>query len=386
MSGRVGGLCNPAAWGYLARCLLTPRPELPFSLEAAAGRLLLVRRESADLEDAADAAAALAPLFADSPLKPAIFGDDSRQRLASLELLRAGSALALATPEALRCPMPSATEIAGLSVEFRVGTRLSRGLAVAGLLRAGYRKVDFVESPGEFAERGAILDFYGLEPLEAVRVLFDEDEVSSVRSVDPATQQTRGLVSAARAVCAAAPEQGAPLADWFGAGWTWIVEDGLDASSAPAAAAVMQAGPAGGGLDLGVRPNGPYVGDPSRAWDELKACAAQGWRAVLYSLNPGEDRRMQDLIDERFAGAAPCQFLVGPLRQGFHHPGHRLAVFSASEIFSRNYRPSLRWRRFTAANRGALRLGELKRGDFIVHQDYGLARFRGLEPVSAPGH
>ncbi|MBI5241568.1 MAG: DEAD/DEAH box helicase, partial [Elusimicrobia bacterium] len=47
---------------------------------------------------------------------------------------------------------------------------------------------------------------------------------------------------------------------------------------------------------------------------------------------------------------------------------------------------SLRWRRFTAANRGALRLGELKRGDFIVHQDYGLARFRGLEPVSAPGH
>ena len=346
----------------------------------------MVRHESADLEDVADAVTALAPLFKDLPLRPAFFGDDHRQRLSSLELLHTGAFLALATPEALRAPAPSPAELSGLAVEFRVGVRLPRSQAVERLLRAGYRKVDFVETPGEFAERGAVLDFYGLEPMEAVRVLFDEDEVASVRSVDPVTQETRELMSQARAVCAAAPEQGAALADWFGPGWTWVIEAGLDPVSAPAGAAVFRAGPEGTGLDLGARPNGPYVGDPARAWEELKRRVAAGYRTALFSLNRGEDRRMQELLDEEFEGRPPCQFLVGPLRYGFHHPGHRLAAFSTSEIFARNYRPSLRWRHFTAANRGALRLRELKRGDFIVHQDYGLARFAGLEPVSSSGH
>jgi len=386
MTGFISGLCNPGAWAYLARCLLTPEAGSPFRWEGFPGRLLLLRREHSELEDVADAATALAPLFKDAPLRAAFFGDDLRLRLSSLELLRAGAPLALATPEALRAPAPSAAELSSLAVEFRVGSRLPRSRAVEGLLRAGYRKVDFVETPGEFAERGAVLDFYGLEPMEAVRVLFDEDEVASVRSVDPLTQQTRELMSQARAVCAAALEPGAALADWFGPGWTWLLEEGLEAVPAPAGATVLRAGPAGAGLDLGARPNGPYLGDPARAWEELRRRAAEGYRTVLFSLNRGEDRRMQELLEEEFEGQPPCQFLIGPLRHGFHHPGHRLAAFSASEIFARNYRPSLRWRHFTAANRGALRLRELKKGDFIVHQDYGLARFRGLEPVSAPGH
>ncbi|MDD5628429.1 MAG: CarD family transcriptional regulator [Elusimicrobia bacterium] len=367
-------LPGSGAWAYLARCLLTPRPERPFSWAGFSGRLLLVRRENADLEDAADAVSALAPLFAEAPLRPAVFGDDPRLRLSSLELLRLGARLALATPEALSAPAPTPAELSGLGVEFRVGERIPRSRAVEGLLRAGYRKVDFVESPGEFAERGAVLDFYGLEPMAAVRVLFDDDEVASVRGVDPVTQQTRELLSGARAVCAAAPEPGAALSGWFAEGWSWLVEEGLEAPPGAASA------------EWGIRPNGPCLGDPARAWEELASRAAEGQRTVLFSLNHGEDLRMQELLDERFSGRPPCQFLVGPLRHGFNHPGHRLAVFSASEIFCRNTRPSLRWRHFTAASRGTLRLGELKRGDFVVHQDYGLARFRGLEPVRAPGH
>ncbi len=63
MVDSISGLCNPGAWAYLARCLLTPQPEAPFSLEGFTGRLLIVRRENTDLEDVADAATALAPLF-----------------------------------------------------------------------------------------------------------------------------------------------------------------------------------------------------------------------------------------------------------------------------------------------------------------------------------
>ena len=36
-------------------------------------------------------------------------------------------------------------------------------------------------------------------------------------------------------------------------------------------------------------------------------------------------------------------------------------------------------------SRGGLKLRELKAGDYVVHQDYGVSRYRGLTPVSAPG-
>jgi transcription-repair coupling factor (superfamily II helicase) len=387
-SGYVSGLAGSGAWAYLARCLLSPVAGRPFSWPGFTGRLLAVRREDAELEDASDAAAALAPLFAGQALNGALFGDDPRTRLASLELLRGGARLAWATPEALRAPAPSPEELSGQVVEFRSGLRMPRAQAQERLLRAGYRRVDFVETPGEFAVRGAVLDFYGLEPMRAVRVLYDEDEVASLRGLDPLTQESREQLSAAQAVCAAEPEAGAPLANHFGAGWTWLAEAGVEVSPPPGAK-LFRAGPASPGLagvDFGARPNGPYLGAPKQAWTELRGFYGAGLQAVLFSLNSGEDRRMQEILEEEFRDAPPCQFLIGPLRHGFHHLGHGLAVMSASEIFSRNYRPSLRWRKSTGSTRSGLRLRELKQGDYVVHGDYGLARFRGLEPVEAPGH
>ena len=91
MASFISGLCNSGAWAYLARCLLTPEAGSPFLWEGFTGRLLVLRRENSDLEDVADAATALAPFFKDAPLRPALFGDDSRLRLSSLELLRAGA-------------------------------------------------------------------------------------------------------------------------------------------------------------------------------------------------------------------------------------------------------------------------------------------------------
>jgi transcription-repair coupling factor (superfamily II helicase) len=388
MPAFIGGLPGSGAWAHLARCLLTPREGLSFSLEGFAGRLLVVRRTNAELEDIADAVSALAPIFGDRAVPAALFGDDDRARLSGLEALRQGANLALALPEALRMPAPAAAELTAMAVKFRRGARLPRDGAVAALAQAGYRKVDFVESPGEFAVRGAVLDFFGPEPARAIRVLYDEDDIASLRAIDPLTQRTLEILSEAKAVCAAEPAEGAPLSRWFESGWTWLVEDGLELE-APAGVRLVKGGPAELGaeaVDFGARPNGPYFGEPARAWEELRRLSAAGLRCALFSVNAGEDRRMQELLDAEFGGAPLCQFLIGSLRQGFHSPSQRLAVLSVSEIFSRNERPSLRWRRFAGQTAGALRLRELKQGDFVVHQDYGLARFNGLKPISSPGH
>ena len=74
--------------------------------------------------------------------------------------------------------------------------------AADALAAAGYQRVEFVESPGEFAVRGAVLDFHALEPAVAYRVLYDEDRVASIRPFDPISQEPQAVIAQAVATVA----------------------------------------------------------------------------------------------------------------------------------------------------------------------------------------
>ena len=385
--GSVLGLPGSGAWAFLARCLLSGREIPSFEPPAFTGPLVFVRRETEELEDIADAFRALAPLFGGPELSVAAFGEDARARLGSLELLRGGARLVLATPEALAKGLPSPADFSRGRVAFKVGGILKRAEVSERLAEAGYARVDFVESPGEFAVRGAVLDFYGLEPLKAVRVLFDEDTVASLRAFDCSTQATLELLGEAQAVPAAEPESGAGLSAWLGEDSLWIAETGLEAS-VPQNARLLSAGLStakASELDFGARAHTPCHGRHELAWEEMLSRHKDGWRVLLYSLNRGEDSRVQELLEEKLPPGA-CQFLIGPLRQGFQHPGLKLAVMATSEIFGRHYRAAARWKHFEGGTRAGLRWRELRQGDYVVHQDYGIARYRGLAPVESPGH
>src|SRR6185312_4845996 len=176
--------------------------------------------------------------------------------------------------------------------------RSPRDSAIEALAAAGYQRVDFVESPGEFAVRGAILDFHALEPAIAYRVLYDEDRVASIRPFDPISQEPSAVVAQAVATPAEEPALGARVADWLADGAAWFVGDhdttipeGVDAF---ALTGVGQ--PGDGDFDFGAKPLGPYAGDPKNAWAEMKKDLADGLKVLLFSLNTGEDARLQELL------------------------------------------------------------------------------------------
>jgi transcription-repair coupling factor (superfamily II helicase) len=387
MADRIVGLPGAGAWGLLARCILHGREVPGFTPPSFKGPLVLVVKDQEELEDAADAFAALAPLFDGKAVPAALFGEDARARQSSLELLRSGARLAVALPDVLGELVPSREAFSRSVVALQLGLKVKRDALIERLSAIGYQRVDFVESPGEFAVRGAVLDFFGLEPLQAVRVLFDEDAVASLRTFDPSTQQTLALVSEARAVPAGGVSEGlAPLSSWLAGDAVWIVAEGLEVA-VPAGAARFEAGRllelSKSDLDFGARPLEPSGGDPAVAWNQMKSEAQRGSRVLLFSLNRGEDRRVQELLEDKLA-PGQCQFLIGPLRKGFVHETLGLCVFATSEIFGRHYRPASRWRHFTS--KGGLNWRELRQGDYVVHQDYGISRYRGLKPVESPGH
>ncbi len=383
---KIVGVPGSGARAFLARRILAGEP--PEAIASLRGPLVFVLPNADAVEDMVDAFKALAPLFGGKTETVAVFGDDARERLASLEILRAGARLVLSTPEGLGASAPGRADFSSRTVRFRAGDISPRDSAIEALLAAGYQRVEFVESPGEFAVRGAVLDFHALEPAVAYRILYDEDRIASIRPFDPISQEPSAVQAQAVATPAEEPSVATSIADWLSEGALWLLDEGVNimvpagvANFTLARGAAMEPEE----CDFGARSLGPFGGFPGNAWAEMKREAQRAQTVVLFSLNHGEDARLQDILSEELPGVA-IQFLIGPLREGFRHPRSCLAVFATSQIFERDWRGVGRWKRFSAKGIGTARWRELKYGDFVVHQDYGVAKYQGLEPISAPGH
>ncbi|HEX2015579.1 MAG TPA: transcription-repair coupling factor [Solirubrobacteraceae bacterium] len=81
---------------------------------------------------------------------------------------------------------------------------------------------------------------------------------------------------------------------------------------------------------------------------------------------------------------AALRFAVARLREGFVAPGFRLAVIPEHRLFRR--RRAARPEPGGPGRRGALRsFADLRTGDFVVHEDHGVARFAGFETKTVAG-
>ncbi|MGO9243231.1 MAG: transcription-repair coupling factor [Verrucomicrobiia bacterium] len=78
-----------------------------------------------------------------------------------------------------------------LRTELRLGQTLELQQFLNTLTELGYRAEYQVSDPGDMAMRGGIVDFFPIDREEPVRVEFSGDEIESIRTFDPVTQQSR---------------------------------------------------------------------------------------------------------------------------------------------------------------------------------------------------
>jgi transcription-repair coupling factor (superfamily II helicase) len=78
------------------------------------------------------------------------------------------------------------------------------------------------------------------------------------------------------------------------------------------------------------------------------------------------------------------QFLPEALHSGFIYPPANIAIFTEHEIFGRlKRRGTAKRKMFKSFTQKEFQ--QLKRGDFVVHQDYGIGRFAGLQKIKVRG-
>jgi transcription-repair coupling factor (superfamily II helicase) len=133
------------------------------------------------------------------------------------------------------------------------------------------------------------------------------------------------------------------------------------------------------------RPAEPIERDMDTLAALLRVGAARGEETLILCDNPGQLERLDELLGG--AGRVPhgSRLALGAVHAGFVLEGAEppVRVLTDHEIF-RRARRLRRARRF----RGAVALeslSQLNPGDFVVHLDHGIGRFRGLEHVKVGG-
>lgn len=163
-----------------------------------------------------------------------------------------------------------------------------------------------------------------------------------------------------------------------------------DVNGAAAARAQANAD-AGAVYSLPLQPAPAYFGNLDRFVEDVWEMAEGGGAAIVAVTN--HSRRLSEIVADAGLDAALTDTLAdlpapgsitlmqsaaGGLSEGFVLPldGRRLAVFSDTEIFGVAKQRRTRRRSVTAA-RDAF-LSELSPGDYVVHIEHGIGRFRGV--------
>ncbi len=338
-------------------------------------------------------------------------------------------------PEALTEKVINKKSLVENTLSAKSGDKLDIEFIQELLLSYDFEKTDFVYEAGQFAIRGGIIDIFSFAQEWPVRVELFGDEIDSIREFDPESQlskdsipgfnivpdvQTKLLTETRQSFLSFLPEDTVIwLKDYRGT--IDIVNKGFDKVSASFKQLMEESnnsqvvkGPEelynsgdilrdeldkfriaefglryyiGGAtnIDFETSPQPSFHKNFELLAENLEGYQNQGLKIFFAVEGMRQHERIQTILEE-ISPTLKFEMINLGLREGFVDKGHGFVCFTDHQIFDRYHKPKTQ-EKFT--KRKALTLKELqalKPGDYVVHMDYGIGRFAGLDKVDNNGN
>ncbi|MSQ93152.1 MAG: transcription-repair coupling factor [Gemmataceae bacterium] len=348
--------------------------------------------------------------------------------------------LLLTTIQALLQPVPNREQLAKHRKRLRVGQDIAIESIVAWLIEQGFQRMEAIEIPGEFSQRGGILDVYSPDAEAPFRLEFFGNEIESIRQFSPETQRSLGDVEAIEITAQGRHTPGhemlrGNLCDYLPPkAWTMLVELGdleeqakhyldrtaditglfsaqgvfkqlvqfpsIRLSALPIATAETT-------YHLRVESVERFSGDVTKVRDELDIAAADD--VVLIAChNDAEMKRLGDVLAQgKLAQAGRLRLVTGYVHAGFRlilAGGDKekdgadsvslspclpvslssVVVLGDHELFHREQVHTVLPRR-QLESRAIDSFLELQEDDLVVHLSHGIARYRGMHLLEKNG-
>ncbi|WP_304131016.1 transcription-repair coupling factor [Ignavibacterium album] len=356
------------------------------------------------------------------------------------DILNSDDFIIISTYQLMNLGIPSIEKIRKSSTRIGIGGDITYDEIIEYLNLMNYTRDKFVEAPGYYSLRGSIIDFWSYSEKNPTRLEFDGDFIESIRYFDPESQRSTvkiqetilsssikeiqedeltnifsylnnpvvfateqdlaGLELKSETVEQQEPsgeiidfddnefedeilsgekEQG----DWeeknkviipFDLNKTtarWIIENNFSSPDR---------------LELGLLPAPSVHSNFEVLFRTILDYFNKKFIVIITSENELQTERLKDLFTEFNNELAlllerkNVEIITLPIKEGFISTEDKIMVLSDYQIFNKPYRtkiPSVKKIKKSKTNA----LAAIKKGDFVVHEDYGIGKYVGLETI-----
>lgn len=346
-------------------------------------------------------------------------------------LLGAHTQVLVTTSDALPARLPAPSLLGTSTISIASGSNHPLTDTVRRLNEGGFERSDFVGSPGEYSLRGGILDIFSYGNEYPVRCEFFGDTIESIREFDPLSQRSIREIAVASIVpdLFEARELGggetrrSSLFEYLRIdALVVLIEPELVWRRVEEVCAREHENTIGAEIlrdrvsrlvqvhyepfsqsvnrtDFDSLSQPAFNGNMRLLHEHLLQLQSQGVRVLITCDGQAELNRIRELVtqspsladgglpgesfpaDSRAVDLANVEFVHHAIHGGFLLPSQRLACYTEHQIFDRQKRRGTHHRpRFRGFSPKELQ--QLHKGDYVVHQEFGIGRFDGLKKIS----
>lgn len=358
------------------------------------------------------------------------------------EIANRNNFILISTYDLLMTELPGKDQIKKNTTEIVAGGDLSYDNLIEYFNLLNYQKENFVEAPGDYSQRGAIIDFWSYSEGGPVRLEFDGDFLESIRSFDSESQrsiESIGKTTLAGEIKKTSIENSSKIFDYlnnpviicskymlnhlsvtqtnteveskaeitnpqdskkeeFEDGFPeiganilngetrsfnyqklinesnarWIIEEEVGTFITK--------------TDLGFSDAPSIASNYEILFKTLKDYASAGFNILLTAENDLQSNRLRDLISElheemqALVDSGQIKIETLALKKGFVHRDSKLLLLTDYQIFNKPYRTKVLAKTRVAKSK-AKSFFSIKRNDYVVHEDYGIGKYVGLETI-----
>ena len=346
----------------------------------------------------------------------------------------------ITTYEILNLKLPDKEKINHLTTKVSVGGDLKYDDLIEYLNLLIYTKDKFVEAPGYYSQRGAIVDFWSYSEKSPVRLEFDGDFIESIRYFDSESQRSFEKVEEVTLAGAFQNQEGNFSSDIFGylnnpifiasayelnnikstkAEIVPIVEDEikskkkvkpLDEDEFPEVEEAVSVEPeiikstsfnyqntnanwiieeeltSENRIELGFFPAPTINSNYQILFSVLKEYAEKSYNIIITSENELQTKRLSELLSEinpaleELVESGKIKIETLAIKEGFINKEEKILLLTDYQIFNKPYRTKISSAKKYKKSK-AKSFASIKRSDYVVHEDYGIGQYAGLQTI-----
>lgn len=324
------------------------------------------------------------------------------------DLLLGKLKLVTTSTEGILLPLIHPETIGNSLIQLSLGSQYSLYSLLEKLLDYGYVRESMVERPGEISLRGGIFDIFPFSGEEPHRFEFYNDQVESIRTFDVASQRSTG--KAQTLILLPVPignsETDTSLFSYFSSDRIVFIED-PELILAEVKKIVNKGRKhivkseqikiwmdeakridhytfniPDGALDFG----GKTLTAPGKTHHEIRGFLErqieENYEVIVFCQNSDQKQRVTSFLELNDDNMSRIQIEIGAIQHGFSLPNVLTTVYSESDLLGKIIRK--RKERFKEGL-PIRELASLEIGDYVVHMDFGIGRYFGLEKISVSG-